>query len=220
MKRLRTNLKKEGSMRSRRILLANLRTLPNQLTLVRLVSVPIIWILALRGLRVGVGFGLSLALFTDFIDGPLARRLDQTSDFGAKFDSLADQLIQLSAILWVFILMPEIITDNLPASILAIGVYLSSLAVGMLKFKRIANLHLHFSKASGFLLYTFLIHAFWSGQYSPALFLLACTAFVVSSAETLLLQLISSEVDENIGSVLFLYLPADHLLRRLARKLP
>jgi cardiolipin synthase len=205
---------------TRPTLIASLRSLPNLLTLVRLLLVPAMWIFALLGMRSAIGFGMAVALATDFLDGPLARRLGQTSEFGARFDSLADQLLQLSAIVWILMLMPEIFADNLLASTLAIVIYAGSLTVGILKFRRIANLHLHMSKASGLLLYVFLIHAFTSGHYSPVLFFLACTGFIVSSAETLLLQLVSSDVDEHIGSVLFLYLPPDHFLRKLARRLP
>lgn len=201
-------------------MIANLRTLPNQLTLVRFLLVPALWIIAVLGKGEAIGFGMAIALASDFLDGPLARRLELTSEFGARFDSVADQLLQLSAIVWVFMLMPEIFADNLLASTLAIAVYLASLAVGVLKFKRIANLHLHVSKASGLLLYVFLIDAFSTGQYSPVLFLLACWGLIVSSSETLALQLISSQVDEHIGSVIFLYVPPDHFLRKLARRLP
>lgn len=178
------------------------------------------WILALLGMRTGVGFGLIVAFVTDFLDGPIARRLNQTSDFGAQFDSLADQLVQLSAIPWVLMLMPEIFKENLFASVLAISVYLVSISIGIIKFKRVANLHLYLSKLSGLLLYVFIVHALFTGQYNRILFLLACGAFVGSSSETLVLQLATSRVDEHIGSILFLHLPSDHLLRRLSQKLP
>jgi phosphatidylglycerophosphate synthase len=210
----------EAVMRDPRSLLSKLMTPPNALTLLRFLCVPVLWVFAVLKLREGVGWGLALALATDLIDGPIARRMNQTSRFGSKFDSLADQILQLSAIAWVLLLMPEIFIDNPLASALAIATYLASLIVGILKFKRIANLHLHLSKASGLVLYAFLIHAFLAGRYSPILFAFASAGFVMSSAETLLLQLLHSKVDEHIGSLLFLYLPSDHPLRRLARKLP
>ena len=79
-------------------MLPNLRGLPNQLTLIRLLSIPAMWICATLGSARGLGLGLIIALVTDFIDGPLARRLSQASEFGARFDSFVDQLLQLSAI--------------------------------------------------------------------------------------------------------------------------
>ncbi|MEX1257113.1 MAG: CDP-alcohol phosphatidyltransferase family protein [Gemmatimonadota bacterium] len=207
-------------LRADEAMLSKLRRMPNQLTLIRLLSVPAMWICAILGSERGIGLGLIVAGLTDLIDGPLARRLNQTSQFGARFDSLADQFVQLSAIAWVYILMPEIFSENRLLSLAAIGVYLTSLSVGVLKFRRIANLHLYLSKVAGLVLYVFVIHAFLVERYSPTLFLLAISAFIISSAETLLLQTLVARVDENIGSVLFLRLSQDHPLRRLARLLP
>jgi cardiolipin synthase len=196
--------------------IGHLRTLPNQLTATRLVMVPILWLCALLGLRVYVGLGLVVALITDALDGIAARRLGQTSEFGSKFDSIADQTIQLSSIGWVLLLMPEIITENLVVSALAMGAYLASLTVGLVKFRRLGNLHLYLSKASGLLLYLFLIHAFVVGRYNQPLFLTAVLLFTLSSAETLALQLLSSEVDAETGSILLRFLPEDHPIRRWA----
>jgi cardiolipin synthase len=197
-------------------LIGHLRTLPNQLTAIRLVIVAPMWVCAVLGARVYVGLGLIVALVTDALDGMAARRLGQTSDFGSRFDSVADQTIQLSSIGWVLLLMPEIITDNLVLSVLALGVYLASLTVGLVKFKRVGNLHLHLTKAAGLVLYLFLIHAFLGGRYNQPLFLAAALLFTLSSAETLALQLVSGEVDAEMGSILFRYLRKDHPIRRWA----
>jgi phosphatidylglycerophosphate synthase len=196
--------------------IGHLKTLPNQLTAIRLGIVPFMWVCAVLGGRVYVGIGLVVALVTDALDGFAARRLGQTSDFGAGFDSIADQTIQLSSIGWVLFLMPEIITDNPIVSAIAIGTYLTSLAVGLVKFGRLGNLHLYLSKAGGLVLYLFLIDTFLVGRYNQPLFLAAALLFVLSSAETLALQLTSSEVDTEMGSILFRFLPEDHPIRRWA----
>jgi hypothetical protein len=109
--------------------------------------------------------------------------------------------------------MPEIITDNLIVSAIAIGTYLASLAVGLVKFGRLGNLHLYLSKAGGVVLYLFLIDTFMVGRYNQPLFLAAALLFMLSSAETLALQLTSSDVDAGMGSILFRFLPEDHPIR-------
>lgn len=177
--------------------------LPNLITAFRFVLVPVLWTLALGGLTELVGFGILLGGLSDAVDGYLARRLDQVSEFGSKFDSIADQFLQLSAIGWIFILQPEIFSDNSALSLIALATYLLSLLVGIFKFRRIANLHLYLSKIAAVFLFTFVVHAFIAGQYSPVLFLFASAGFILSSAETLVLQLISDSVDEHMGSLLF-----------------
>jgi cardiolipin synthase len=201
-------------------LAANLRLLPNQITALRLLATPLMWWYALRGQLVHLGLGFTICLVSDLLDGFAARRLDQCTDFGAKFDSLSDQLLQISALLWILLLMPEIYRENRTLFLLAVITYLASLVVGLVKFGRVANLHLYLSKFGGLFLYLFLIHAFLAGAYSQLLCILAGVLFVLSSAETLLLQLTSSEVNSGMGSIFFRYIREDHPIRIWLSKLP
>jgi len=198
----------------------HLQKVPNRITAIRLLALPVLWILALTGARTYLAIGLLISAITDVIDGPIARKYNQASDFGSKFDSLADQLIQISAVFWVLILMPEVYTDNLWITIAAVGTYLASLTVGLIKFKRLANLHLYLTKLGGIFLYTFVIHAFLFGQYNRGLYLVAVLFLLLSHAECLILQLTSSEVNAHSGSILFRYLDHDHPLRYWLSRLP
>jgi cardiolipin synthase len=198
----------------------NLRLVPNQLTAIRFLAIPVMWVFALRGRLIWLGIGLIVCLLSDLLDGPAARRLNQTSEFGSKFDSISDQLLQLSALIWLILLMPEIFSENIALSFTAITLYLASLVVGLLKFKRVANLHLYLSKVAAFFLFFFVIHAFLFGRYSQGLLLLAGILFILSSTETLLLQLTSSSIDSNTGSILFRYLDKEHPLRIWLARLP
>ena len=201
-------------------MISNLRLVPNQLTAIRFLAVPVMWVCALRGQLTCIGIGLMISLVTDLFDGIAARKLDQTSEFGSKFDSIADQFLQISALIWVLMLMPEIFSENLFISLLAITIYLTSLLVGLVKFKRMANLHLYLSKAGGLFLYIFLIHAFLFGEYSLFLFYLATVSFILSSSETLILQLTYPSVNSNIGSIFFRYIEDEHPLRYWLSRLP
>jgi phosphatidylglycerophosphate synthase len=171
------------------------------LSAVRVLLIPILWAAALLGNGRVVGIGLLVAGATDFLDGYLARRLKQESAKGARLDSLADNLLLISAAIWIELLHPEILRDN-PALIATAGcLYSGSLAMGLVKFRQLGNLHLYSSKAAGGFLYSFAVITLVSGAYEPLLLWLATATFMVSSAETLLAQLLLSAVDENIGSI-------------------
>ncbi len=67
-------------------------TIPNAISVVRLLLVPVfIWLVAID--QVGLA-GLLLAVIgaTDWVDGYLARRLDQVSEVGKFLDPLADRI--------------------------------------------------------------------------------------------------------------------------------
>jgi cardiolipin synthase (CMP-forming) len=184
-------------------LIANLKLIPNQITAVRFILIPVMWILALGGFSGYLGIGLIICLVSDALDGYLARRLKQSSEFGAKFDSLADNLLIPSALLWLLVIKPTALQEHPVMSVLAVATYLSSLTVGWIKFKQFGNLHLYLSKVSGLAQYIFIIHTFISRQYNPWLFYLTISLFFLSSLETLLMQIICPAVNQRLGLILF-----------------
>ena len=80
-----------------RKLFTNVWTIPNVLTMIRLILVPVFVVLFLRGYRMASLAVFAAASLTDMLDGYLARKLNQITDFGKLFDPLADKLMVLSA---------------------------------------------------------------------------------------------------------------------------
>lgn len=74
-------------------------TLPNVVSFVRLVTVPVFAWLIIAGYDVGALILLIVFGTTDWIDGYLARRLKQRSPLGAKLDPVADRLYILAALI-------------------------------------------------------------------------------------------------------------------------
>lgn len=78
-------------------------SLPTWLTLFRIMLLPVMVLVyyshamsdsvPLRFSNLGAALIFSLAAFTDWLDGYLARRWNQTSDFGAFLDPVADKLM-------------------------------------------------------------------------------------------------------------------------------
>ena len=80
-----------------RKLFTNVWTIPNVLTMIRLILVPVFVALFLKGHRMASLGVFVAASLTDMLDGFLARKLNQITDFGKLFDPLADKLMVLSA---------------------------------------------------------------------------------------------------------------------------
>jgi cardiolipin synthase len=192
------------------ILRVELRKLPNQMTAARIALLPLLWALALLGQPALVGVGLLISFVTDVLDGYFARRLGQTSAFGSSFDSLADNLLLPSGMVWLWMLRPEIYRDNLAVCATGIGLYLASILIGLVKFRRFGNLHLQSKRASAVAIYLFVAHAFIAPTYSPILFAVTAGLFILSSVEGLALQLLCAQVDEHMGSIV-------HVLRHRRR---
>lgn len=79
-------------------------TLASKITLVRVAFIPVFMVLMyLSGGQPGLWMWLSLGVFilaslTDYIDGQIARKFNQVSDFGKFLDPLADKLLTIAAL--------------------------------------------------------------------------------------------------------------------------
>ena len=78
-------------------------TLASKITMIRVAFIPVFMVfMYLSGGQPGLWMWLSLATFiiasiTDFVDGQIARRCNQVSDFGKFLDPLADKLLTIAA---------------------------------------------------------------------------------------------------------------------------
>ncbi len=75
---------------------ASLRSVPNQLTLARIAAIPVICLLLVMSWDWLRWIALALyiiAAVTDWVDGFIARRMNQSSDLGRMLDPIADKLL-------------------------------------------------------------------------------------------------------------------------------
>ncbi|MCC5979417.1 MAG: CDP-alcohol phosphatidyltransferase family protein [Salinarimonas sp.] len=71
-------------------------TIPNLITVFRLVLVPLVIVAILQGAWVAAFAMFVIAGISDGLDGYIARRFDQRSEFGAMIDPLADKALLIS----------------------------------------------------------------------------------------------------------------------------
>ncbi len=95
-------------------------TIPNILTLSRVVAIPVMFLLfclPYDWARHASCVVYSIAAITDWLDGYLARRLNQSSKFGAFLDPVADKLIVAVALVVIVMDKPSLWVA-LPAAVI------------------------------------------------------------------------------------------------------
>lgn len=78
----------------------NIWNVPNILTMLRLLLIPIYWVLMMvRNNEIAALIVFVTASLTDLLDGYIARHYNQVTDWGKLFDPLADKLMVVSVMI-------------------------------------------------------------------------------------------------------------------------
>jgi CDP-diacylglycerol--glycerol-3-phosphate 3-phosphatidyltransferase len=122
-------------------------TVPNLISVVRLIAAPILIVLAAWDLNAAF-LGLALVLLmTDWVDGRIARAWNQQTVFGARLDAFSDVAIYLCIGCGVWLLRPDEFWNERFWLIAVIATYLLSLVVCLFKFGCLPNYHTRLAKS-------------------------------------------------------------------------
>ncbi len=138
---------------------------------------------------------------TDLIDGFVARKMNTTSAFGARLDSIADLCFYSVSIIK---LMPTLI-KTLPRFIwliVALILIMRTLSyiIAAVRFHRFAAHHTWLNKITGACV--FMLPYFLITPFATVFCYVVCGIGILSTAEDLYIHITSQQYDENIKSVL------------------
>lgn len=141
--------------------------------------------------------------FTDVLDGFLARRLNATSNFGAKLDTLGD-IFMYSLVLFTVFKVTDFLHLNMSVYILLICIVIIRIINFIsikLKFNQFAITHTLLNKFSGLLLFICPLLLLFIDSHSLIL-IIGCSIALVASIDELLIILIYKKYDINKKCIL------------------
>lgn len=174
-------------------------TLPNLLSILRLLLGPVLLGVAWAGAaQVFIGV-LILAFFLDLIDGPIARRFGLVSELGPKLDSLADFSVYVSGLVGAWWLWPELVRrEQVYFMLLALGILLPAL-IGLLKFHRATSYHTWLVKTAVVCMAPSIIILFLGGPPWP--FRIAAVLSALAGTEEIIITLLVREPRSDVRHV-------------------
>lgn len=116
-------------------------TVPNALSAARIAAVPLLLVLAWTGQPTAFVVMFALAALTDALDGWLARRLNQVSELGARFDSIGYLALYFSLPLAAWWLWPDLMRREAWWIAAAVATMVVPLAAGFVRFGRLPSHH-------------------------------------------------------------------------------
>jgi CDP-diacylglycerol--glycerol-3-phosphate 3-phosphatidyltransferase len=114
---------------------------PNALSAFRVLCAPAVLAFAWRGETSAFLALFALGLASDVLDGMLARRLGQVSDFGARLDQWGDFALWASLPLAAWWLWPETLRREAPFVVLALVAMLLPTAIAYAKYRAVPGYH-------------------------------------------------------------------------------
>ena len=116
-------------------------TVPNALSLFRILCAPVLVMLAVDGQRPGVVVVFVLMTISDWVDGRVARQFNQRSDIGPRIDSIADLLMYVTLLVSAVILDGERLISEWPWIVAPFAAYLTAGMLSVAKFGRWPHHH-------------------------------------------------------------------------------
>ena len=188
------------------IKISDLKTIPNMLSISRLILIPAMLIPAYFIEDEPQARFVFLIMFivigvTDKLDGTLARYLNQTTALRAKLDTIADMVFYPLIALWLYRFESGVVGEwwNLVYFLLAL--YFFKMITGKIKFGYMPAFHTIGAKTFSASLYFFMIAAILDPVLAKSIFPVLCVIGYINQLEETYILLTRDSVDENIRSV-------------------
>jgi CDP-diacylglycerol--glycerol-3-phosphate 3-phosphatidyltransferase len=170
----------------------------NFITVYRIVTFPLLVILALVENMNAFKWLLLVSFFTDAIDGFLARRYNATSILGSKLDSIGDDLTIAAAMVGLLITRMQFVKEQ--AAVFAFLFLLFLLQVGMsfYRYQKISTFHTYLAKTAAVVAALFLLSVFFLKEISYPLFYTAAAITATELLEEITLVFLLPEYQSNV----------------------
>ncbi|MFY9255913.1 MAG: CDP-alcohol phosphatidyltransferase family protein [Fuerstiella sp.] len=126
-------------------------TIPNVICVVRIIgSFGLLW-LAVAGFPTAFIVCFLALHLSDWIDGKLARWLNQRSDFGARLDSASDAILYGCLIIGCLMLKRDVLQPEAIWLVVALASYCITTGYGLWKYGRVPSYHTRLAKIGNWL---------------------------------------------------------------------
>jgi len=172
-------------------------TIPNIISMYRLFSFPLVFLFAILGYET-LFVGLFIFnLFSDVVDGFIARRFNLQTKIGSRIDSLADIGSYILAFIGIICFKMQEFEPYLITFIVFFSVFLTMQLFSFLKFRKFPSLHLYSTKIGGYIQGSFFLVLFTLGIFDW-LFYLMIIQGILAFTESIIIQVQIPEMQSDV----------------------
>lgn len=170
----------------------------NLITLYRTIAFPVLAALVFLGKIHVFKWLLIVSFLTDAVDGVLARKFKATSIFGAKIDSIGDDLTILAALLGLFVFKQDFLREQVLLVSIQLGLFFLQLGAALIRYGRITSFHTYLAKAAAVFQGFFLCSMFLFQQPVYWLFYIASYITILELIEEIIIVVVLREWKANV----------------------
>jgi CDP-diacylglycerol--glycerol-3-phosphate 3-phosphatidyltransferase len=159
----------------------------NLITLYRIAAAPVIMIFLFTDKDNLFKWFLLFSFLTDMVDGFLARHYNANTIIGAKLDSIGDDFTILVALIGLFKLRYEFVTEHTFLFIFILVLFVIQLVFSLYKYGKISSFHTYTAKISALLQGLFLLSIFFFKEPILLLFYIASILTIIDLIEEIIL---------------------------------
>jgi len=178
----------------------NSLNLPNLVSSIRILIAPLLVYLAVQQQEIWYLVALVFSVFTDVLDGFLARTLNQITELGSHLDSWGDFTIYSTMAICAWILWPAIVTREIVFFSIIVASFVIPVIVGLVKFRILTSYHTWSVKAA--VAVTIVGYVLLFSGIEPWPFRLAALMCLYAGIEEILITLILKQQQVDVRSIL------------------
>lgn len=175
----------------------NKLSLPDWLSVYRIISSPFLILLIFFDFRILFGVFLLVSFLTDALDGYLARRMNIVTQRGAQLDSIGDIITFTVGLVGIVKFEMAFVLEQVWLIILTFGLYMLQLLMAYLRYGMPSSFHTYLAKLSAIIQATFMIWLFFIGV-DIWLFYVAVALSIIETVEEIILILMLPEWKANV----------------------
>ena len=159
----------------------------NAITIYRILVAPFLVYLVYTS-QVGLyKWMLGISFFTDAIDGILARKFKVVSRWGARLDSIADDLTVTAGIFGIFILKPVFVQQEVVLITVMLTLLFIQILLALIRYRKMTSFHTYIAKIAAILQAVFIVLIFFLPEVPYWLFYTAAAFTIINLIEEIML---------------------------------
>lgn len=170
----------------------------NGITLYRLIAAPLLLVLIISHRPDIFKWLLTVSFSTDAIDGYFARKYKVISKWGAKLDSIADDLTIAVATIGISMFKPEFLRREIAPILTVLVLFIIQTVFAVFRYKKMSSFHTYGAKIAAILQGIFLLLLFFLDEPVYILFYVTVAVTAIELVEEIIMVQLLPQWEANV----------------------